>query len=111
MEKIAVYVRVSDHNESARSVVVQSIKIEEYCKSHGYQACVSALTVGTYEEAFPAFQNLLHRAAGKGITKVIMTSLDQIIGPNDDLETLNASTNKSGITIETLEGESSHDYS
>ena len=58
MEKIAAYVRVSDHNESARAAVVQSMKIEEYCKSHGYQACVSALTVGTYEEAFPAFQNL-----------------------------------------------------
>ena len=111
MEKIAVYVRVSDHYESACSAVAQSMKIEKYCKSHGYQACVSALTVGTYEEAFPAFQNLLHRAAEKGIAKVIMTSLDQIIGPNDDLETLNASTNKSGITIETLEGESSHDYS
>ena len=40
-----------------------------------------------------------------------MTSLDRIIGSNEDLETINASTNESGITIETLEGESSHDYS
>ena len=47
MEKVAVYVRVSNHNNAAHSVLLQSMKIEEYCKAHGYQVCDSALTVGS----------------------------------------------------------------
>ena len=104
MEKVAVYVRVSDHNEAARSVLVQSMKIEEYCKAHDYKVCDSALTVGSREQAYPLLKNLLQSAAEKGISKVVMASTNRIVGSVEELEAVTAAIDESGVTIETLDG-------
>ena len=104
MEKVAVYVRVSDHNEAAQSVLVQSMKIEEYCKAHDYKVCDSALTVGSREQAYPLLKNLLQSAAEKGISKVVMASANRIVGSVDELEAITAAIDESGVTIETMDG-------
>lgn len=104
MEKVAVYVRVSDHNEAAQSVLVQSMKIEEYCKAHDYKVCDSALTVGSREQAYPLLKNLLQSAAEKGISKVVMASTNRIVGSVEELEAVTAAIDESGVTIETLDG-------
>ena len=104
MEKVAVYVRVSNHNNAAHSVLVQSMKIEEYCKAHGYQVCDSALTVGSREQSYPFLKNLLRSAAQKGISKVVMATANRIVGTVEELEAVNAAIDESGIAIETLDG-------
>lgn len=104
MEKVAVYVRVSDHNEAAHSVLVQSMKIEEYCKAHDYKVCDSALTVGSRAQSFPFLKNLLQSAAEKGISKVVMATANRIVGSVEDLEAVTTAIDESGVTIETLDG-------
>ena len=104
MEKIAVYVRVSDHNEAAHSVLVQSMKIEEYCKAHDYNVCDSALTVGNREQSFPFLKSLLQSAAEKGFSKVVMATANRVVGTVEELEAVTAAINESGVTIETLDG-------
>lgn len=104
MEKVAVYVRVSDHNEAAQSVLVQSMKIEEYCKAHDYKVCDSALTVGSRAQSFPFLKNLLQSTAEKGISKVVMASANRIVGSVEELEAITAAIDESGVTIETLDG-------
>ena len=104
MEKVAVYVRVSNHNDAAHSVLVQSMKIEEYCKAQGYQVCDSALTVGSREQSYPFLNNLLQSAAEKGISKVVMATANRIVGSVEELEAVNAAINESGVAIETLDG-------
>ena len=104
MEKVAVYVRVSDHNEAAQSVPVQSMKIEEYCKAHGYKVCDSALTLGSREQSYPFLKNLLQSAAEKGISKVVMASANRIVGSVEELKAISAAIDESGVTIETLDG-------
>ena len=104
MEKVAVYVRVSDHNEAAHSVLAQSMKIEEYCKAHDYKVCDSAITVGNREQSFPFLKNLLQSAAEKGISKVIMATANRVVGTAEELEAVNASIDEVGVAIETLDG-------
>lgn len=104
MEKVAVYVRISDRNEAAQSVLVQSMKIEEYCKAYDYKVCDSALTVGSREQAYPLLKNLLQSAAEKGSSKVVMASANRIVGSVEELEAVTAAIDESGVTIETLDG-------
>lgn len=104
MEKVAVYVRVSNHDDAARSVLVQSMKIEEYCKAHDYQVCDSALTVGSREQSYPFLKNLLRSAAEKGISKVVMATANRIVGSVEELKAVSAAIDESGIVIETLDG-------
>lgn len=104
MEKVAVYVRVSDHNEAAHSVLAQSMKIEEYCKAHGYKVCDSALTVGSREQSFPFLKNLLQSAAEKGFSKVVMATANRVVGTVEELEAVNAAIDEAGVAIETLDG-------
>jgi len=103
MEKVAAYVRVSSHPNSAHSVLAQSMKIEEYCKAHDYRICESALTVGDRKRAYPVLTSLLQSARDKGISKVVMTSANRIIGSVEEIEEVKAAIDASGVIIETLD--------
>lgn len=104
MEKVAAYVRVSSHPNSAHSVLVQSMRIEEYCKAHDYRICESALTVGDRKRAYPILTSLLQSAREKGINKVVMASANRIIGSVEEIEEVRSAIDASGVTIETLDG-------
>lgn len=104
MEKVAAYVRVSSHPNSAHSVLVQSMRIEEYCKTHDYRICESALTVGDRKRAYPILTSLLQSAREKGINKVVMASANRIIGSVEEIEEVRSAIDASGVTIETLDG-------
>lgn len=104
MEKVAVYVRVSSHPNSAHSVLTQSMKIEAYCKAHDYRICDSALTVGDREQSYPILKSLLQSAAEKGISKVVMATANRIVGSVEEIEEVKAVIDASGVTIETLDG-------
>ena len=104
MEKVAAYVRVSSHPDSAHSVLTQTIEIEEFCKSNGYKIYDSALIVNDRNSACPEFCKLLKTASRKGITKIVMTNPNRIVCSADEIEEARAAIIHSGVTIETLDG-------
>lgn len=103
MEKVATYVRASFHNNAFFTIRSQHEQIEKYCKAHGYKIAHSALAMGNRNSALPVLHNLLHSAAEKGITKVVMVTANRVCGSLEEIEEVNAALNASGMTIETLD--------
>ena len=104
MEKVATSVRVSAHSNAENAAQNQSKRISDFCEANGYQVCDSAIAIGDRKTASPVLMDLLKSAKEKGINKIIMASTNRVIGTVEELEEIEKAFDKSGVTIETLDG-------
>lgn len=71
MDKVATYVRVSNHSNAENAVRNQTKKVMDFCEAKGYEVCDSAAVIGNRELAYPMMMKLLKEAKEKGITKIV----------------------------------------
>lgn len=108
MEKVATYVRVSNHSNSEQAVCNQVKRIRDYCEEKGYNVCDSASVIGDRKIAFQMLRKLLDSAKDNGIEKIVMASTNRIVGTVDELAEIKKAFVESGVEIETLDGSYEH---
>ena len=67
MEKVAIYVRESNHPNAQDTIRKQERKVTDYCTTKGYSVCDTASIIGDRKEGFPVLMKLLQNAKSKGI--------------------------------------------
>ena len=104
MDKVATYVRVSNHSNAENAVRNQTKKVMDFCEAKGYEVCDSAAVIGNRELAYPMMMKLLKEAKEKGITKIVMASTNRIVGTVDELAEIRKAFEESGVEIEAMDG-------
>ena len=104
MEKVATYVRVSNHSSSQEALYKQKVKVKEYCQAQGYAVVDAIDVVGDRKLGYPMLIKLIESAKEKGIDKIVMTSTNRIVGTLDELREIRKLFEESGIRIETMDG-------
>lgn len=107
MEKVAIYIRESNHSGAPEAIRRQEKKLSDFCEAKGYSVCDSASVIGDRKTSLPVLMNLLKSAKDKGAAKIIMASTNRVVGEADDIKAVNEAFVKSGLSLETLDG--SHD--
>lgn len=107
MEKVAVYVRESNHSNAQDAIRRQEQKVNDFCKAKGYSVCDSASIIGDRKEGFPVLMELLKNAKSKGIEKIVMASTNRVVGKVDEVAAVNEAFEASEVVLETMDG--SHD--
>ena len=103
MKKVAVYIRVSNHDNSAATMQKQEQRIRQYCEKSGYTVGEARCVVADPKTAYPMLLALLNGAKEKGIDTIIMPSTKNVTGSARDIEMINSVFQKSGVAIETLD--------
>ena len=104
MDKVATYVRVSNHSNAENAVRNQTKRVMDFCEANGYEVCDSAAVIGDRKMAYPMMMDLLKTAKEKGITKIVMASTNRIVGTVDELAEIRKAFEESGVEIEALDG-------
>ncbi len=107
MEKVAIYVRESNHTGAQEAACRQEKKINDFCAAKGYSVCDSASVIGDRETSFPMLMELLKSAKEKGATKIVIASTNRVLGKVDEIQMVNEAFDESGLILETIDG--SHD--
>ena len=107
MEKVAIYVRESNHDGAKDAACRQEQKLNGFCASKGYSVCDSATAIGDRQTSMPVLMGLLKSAKDKGAEKIIMASTDRVVGKVDEIKAVNKAFEESGLALETIDG--SHD--
>lgn len=107
MEKVAVYVRESNHSNAQDAIRRQEQKVNDFCMAKGYSVCDSASIIGDRKEGFPVLMELLKNAKSKGIEKIVMASTNRVVGKMDEVAAVNEAFEASEVVLETMDG--SHD--
>jgi len=107
MEKVAVYVRESNHSNAQDAILKQEQKVSDFCKTRGYTVCDSASIIGDRKEGFPVLMKLLKSAKSKGVEKIVMASTNRVIGKADEIAAVKEVFEASNVVLETMDG--SHD--
>ena len=107
MEKVAIYVRESNHPNAQDTIRKQEQKVSDYCKTKGYSVCDTASIIGDRKEGFPVLMELLQNAKSNGIEKIVMASTNRVVGEVDEISAVNDAFESSEVVLETIDG--SHD--
>lgn len=107
MEKVAIYVRESNHSNAQDAIRRQEQKVSDFCKAKGYSICDSATIIGDRKEGFPVLMDLLKNAKSKGVEKIVMASTNRVVGKVDEVVAVNEAFETSEVVLETIDG--SHD--
>lgn len=104
MEKVAIYVRESNHSNAQDAIRRQEQKVSDFCKAKGYSVCDSATIIGDRKEGFPVLMDLLRTAKSKGVEKIVMASTNRVVGKVDEVAAVNEAFEASEIMLETIDG-------
>lgn len=104
MDKVATYVRVSNHKNNEFSKQSQIEKVKAYCDEAGYTIKDSVVVIGDRELGYIKLQELLNSAKDSGIEKIVMASINRIVGTRKELDELAKLFEKCDIPIETPDG-------
>lgn len=107
MEKVAIYMRESNHSYAPEAIRRQEQKVSDFCKAKGYTVCDSASVIGDRKEGFPVLMDLLKNAKSKGVEKIVMASTNRVVGKVDEIAAVNEAFAASEVVLETMDG--SHD--
>ena len=107
MEKVAIYIRESNHTNAQEAAGRQEKKLADFCEAKGYSVCDSATVIGDRKTAFPVLMDLLNNAKDKGIGKIVMASTNRVAGTVDEIAPVNEAFASSEVVLETMDG--SHD--
>lgn len=104
MDKVATYVRVSNHKNNEFSKQSQIEKLKAYCDEAGYTIKDSVVVIGDRELGYIKLQELLNSAKDSGIEKIVMASINRIVGTRKELDKLAKLFENCDIPIETPDG-------
>ena len=104
MEKVAIYVRESNHPNAQDTIRKQERKVTDYCMTKGYSVCDTASIIGDRKEGFPVLMKLLQNAKSKGIDKIVMASTNRVVGNINEISVINEAFGSSEVILETMDG-------
>ena len=102
--KVVLYIRESNHNNAEAAIKRQRDRLNDFCKSNGYEIYDSVYSKDSRQGSWNSFMKAIERAKETKDKTIVMVSTNRIIGTRDDLVAVESVIKEAGITIKTLDG-------
>lgn len=102
MNKVAIYVRQSNHSNAAEALEKQKAEVAEYCASKGFEVCDTVGGIGDRLQGFAQFIRMIKDAKEKGVDKIVMKSTNRLVATAEEYALLEKELAKEGIDLNSL---------
>ena len=102
MNKVAIYVRQSNHSNAAEALEKQKAEVTEYCFSNGFEVCDTVGGIGDRLQGFAQFIDMIKNAKEKGFDKIVMKSTNRLVATTEEYAQLKEELAKEGIDLDDL---------
>lgn len=102
MNKVAIYVRQSNHSNAAEALEKQKAEVVEYCASNGFEVCDTVGGIGDRLQGFAQFIDMIKDAKEKGVDKIVMKSTNRLVATKEEYAQLREELAKEGIDLDNL---------
>ena len=102
MNKVAIYVRQSNHSNAAETLEKQKAEVTEYCSSNGFEVCDTVGGIGDRLQGFAQFIDMIKNAKEKGFDKIVMKSTNRLVATTEEYAQLKEELAKEGIDLDDL---------
>ena len=102
MNKVAIYVRQSNHSNAAEALEKQKAEVTEYCSSKGFEVCDTVGGIGDRLQGFAQFIDMIKKAKEKGFDKIVMKSTNRLVATTEEYAQLKEELAKEGIDLDNL---------
>ena len=102
MNKVAIYVRQSNHSNAAEALEKQKAEVTEYCFSNGFEVCDTVGGIGDRLQGFAQFIDMIKNAKEKGFDKIVMKSTNRLVATTEEYAQLKEELAKEGIDLDNL---------
>ena len=102
MNKVAIYVRQSNHSNAAEALEKQKAEVTEYCSSNGFEVCDTVGGIGDRLQGFAQFIDMIKNAKEKGFDKIVMKSTNRLVATTGEYAQLKEELAKEGIDLDNL---------
>ena len=102
MNKVAIYVRQSNHSNAAEALEKQKAEVAEYCASKGFEVCDTVDGIGDRLQGFAQFIDMIKNAKEKGFDKIVMKSTNRLVTTTKEYAQLKEKLAMEGIDLDNL---------
>ena len=102
MNKVAIYVRQSNHSNAAEALEKQKAEVTEYCSSKGFEVCDTVGGIGDRLQCFAQFIDMIKTAKAKGVDKIVMKSTNRLVATTKEYAQLKEKLAMEGIDLDNL---------
>ena len=102
MNKVAIYVRQSNHSNAAEALEKQKAEVSEYCASKGFEVCDTVGGIGDRLQGFAQFIRMIKNAKEKGVDKIVMKSTNRLVATKEEYTQLKRELAQEGIELDNL---------
>ncbi|MBR6775893.1 MAG: recombinase family protein [Bacteroidales bacterium] len=102
MNKVAIYVRQSNHSNAAEALEKQKAEVAEYCASKGFEVCDTVGGIGDRLQGFAQFIDMIKNAKEKGFDKIVMKSTNRLVTTTKEYAQLKEKLAMEGIDLDNL---------
>ena len=102
MNKVAIYVRQSNHSNAAEALEKQKAEVSEYCASKGFEVCDTVGGIGDRLQGFAQFIRMVKDAKEKGVDKIVMKSTNRLVATKEEYTQLKQELVQEGIDLDNL---------
>lgn len=102
MNKVAIYVRQSNHSNAAEALEKQKAEVAEYCASKGFEVCDTVGGIGDTLQGFAQFIDMIKNAKEKGFDKIVMKSTNRLVTTTKEYAQLKEKLAMEGIDLDNL---------
>ena len=102
MNKVAIYVRQSNHSNAAETLEKQKAEVTEYCSSNGFEVCDTVGGIGDRLQGFAQFIDMIKNAKEKGFDKIVMKSTNRLVATTKEYAQLKEKLAMEGIDLDNL---------
>ena len=102
MNKVAIYVRQSNHSNAAEALEKQKAEVAEYCASKGFEVCDTVGGIGDRLQGFAQFIRMIKNAKEKGVDKIVMKSTNRLVATKEEYTQLKRELAQEGIDLDNL---------
>ena len=102
MNKVAIYVRQSNHSNAAEALEKQKAEVTEYCSTNGFEVCDTVGGIGDRLQGFAQFIDMIKNAKEKGFDKIVMKSTNRLVATTEEYAQLKEELAKEGIDLDDL---------
>ena len=102
MNKVAIYVRQSNHPNAEQALEKQKTAVADYCNANGFEICDAVGSIGDRQQGFSQFIDMVKNAKEKGISKVVMQSTNRLVATKEEYILLQEELAKEGVDLKQL---------
>lgn len=102
MNKVAIYVRQSNHSNAAEALEKQKAEVTEYCSSKGFEVCDTVGGIGDRLQGFAQFIDMIKNAKEKGFDNIVMKSTNRLVATTKEYAQLKEKLAMEGIDLDNL---------